>query len=157
MKRAVTGTFAIFPCRKQTTKKLKTFLCPSVDNFDYSVADAAIEKYKGYALYVGNGGICDIINATGRVMGMEDTLVNLYTEHEPTLHYIHRRNDMEIGVIERILDKHAKDISFLWMGEDLGSQIAPMISLDLYRRVFRPIHQRYIDLGKAYGLPGYDP
>ena len=145
--------FCDFPLQEADDEKIENFPVPSPDDFDFSVADAAVEKYRGYALYVGNAGTCDIINATGRVMGMEDTLVNLYTEHEPTLHYIHRRNDMEIGVIERILDKHAKDISFLWIGEDLGSQIAPMISLELYRKVFRPIHQRYIDLGKAYGLP----
>lgn len=44
-------------------------------------------------------------------------------------------------------------IDFVWIGEDLGTQIAPMISLELYRKVLRPRHQKFIDLAKAYCLP----
>jgi uroporphyrinogen decarboxylase len=39
------------------------------------------------------------------------------------------------------------------MGEDLGTQKGPMISVDLYRRHLRPRHQRVVDLGKTYGVP----
>jgi uroporphyrinogen-III decarboxylase len=41
----------------------------------------------------------------------------------------------------------------MWLGEDLGTQIAPMISLDLYRKVLKPIHKVFCDLAKAYGIP----
>jgi uroporphyrinogen decarboxylase len=40
----------------------------------------------------------------------------------------------------------------LQLGEDLGTQIGPMISVDLFRSVFRPRIQRFIDLGKRYGV-----
>jgi uroporphyrinogen decarboxylase len=39
------------------------------------------------------------------------------------------------------------------MGEDLGTQIGPMISVDMYRRILRPRHQKFVDLGKAFGIP----
>ena len=39
------------------------------------------------------------------------------------------------------------------MGEDLGTQIAPLISLDLYRRRLRPVHQKFVDLGRAFDIP----
>jgi uroporphyrinogen decarboxylase len=39
------------------------------------------------------------------------------------------------------------------MGEDLGTQHTPMISLDLYRRVLRPRHRRFIDLANRYNIP----
>jgi uroporphyrinogen-III decarboxylase len=39
------------------------------------------------------------------------------------------------------------------MGEDLGTQIAPIVSLDLYRKAIRPLHQRIVDLAKSFGLP----
>ena len=44
-------------------------------------------------------------------------------------------------------------IDFVWMGEDLGTQIGPLISLDLFRKHIRPRHQRVIDVAKSFGLP----
>ena len=41
----------------------------------------------------------------------------------------------------------------MWLGEDLGTQIAPMISLELYRKTLRPIHKRFADLAAAYNIP----
>ena len=41
----------------------------------------------------------------------------------------------------------------LMLGEDLGTQIAPMISLDLYRRHIRPIQEKFWRLAKAHGIP----
>ena len=44
-------------------------------------------------------------------------------------------------------------IDMLWLGEDLGTQIGPMISLDLFRRHIRPRHQLFVDLAKQWGIP----
>ncbi len=41
----------------------------------------------------------------------------------------------------------------LWMGEDLGTQNSPIISLDLYRNCLRPIHQQYVDIAKSFDIP----
>ena len=147
--------FCDFPLQNAPPEKIASFPVPSPDDFDYDSAVAFIRRHdkNGYAAHVGNAGKCDLINSTGRVMGMEDTLVNLLQEDEATLHYIDRRCDMEIGILERLLHRAADHVAFVWMGEDLGTQNMPMISLDLYRKVFRPRHQRYIDLAKSYGKP----
>ena len=112
-----------------------------------------IAAYKDYAIYIGNAGIPDIINSTGRIMSMEDTLVNLLTENEATLNFVNRRMDMQISIFERILEGNRGKIDFMWLGEDLGTQHAPMISLEMYRKVLKPIHKRFVDLAKAYKLP----
>jgi uroporphyrinogen-III decarboxylase len=39
------------------------------------------------------------------------------------------------------------------MGEDLGTQIGPMISLDLYRKHLRSRHQRFVDLAASFEIP----
>jgi uroporphyrinogen decarboxylase len=39
----------------------------------------------------------------------------------------------------------------LVIGEDLGTQIGPMIGPELFRRRLRPRHQRFVDLGKQHG------
>ena len=147
--------FCDFPLEGAEPEKIAAFPVPNPDDFDYDRAVADIERHyeNGYAVNIGDAGCADIINATGRVMGMEDTLVNLMMEDEATLAYIDRRLDMELGIWERLLARAADKITFVWMGEDLGTQRAPMISLELYRKVLRPRHQRYINLARAYDKP----
>jgi len=97
--------------------------------------------------------MADMINTTGRMMGMEQALINFMTGDEATLTYIRRLKEMELAQLEKTIRRANGKIDFLWLGEDLGTQIAPMISMDLYNRVLRPLHQRFIDLAKAYKLP----
>ena len=145
--------FCHFPLQNADEETIRAFPFPSPDDFDYEMALDYIRSQKEYALYIGSPGTGDIINSIGRVMGMEDTLVNLMTEDEATLDLARRKLGMEIGILERLLDKAGDALDFMWLGEDLGTQIAPMISLDMYRRVLRPMHQQFIDLAKAYHLP----
>jgi len=145
--------FCEFPLKGAEPEVIANFPVPDPDDFDYDTALEMMKAYGDYAIYVGNAGLCDIINATGRVMGMEDALVNLALEDEATLTYIDRRSNMELRMIDRLLSKSKGRIDFLWMGEDLGTQHAPMISLGLYRTVLKPRHQKYIDLANSYGIP----
>lgn len=144
-----------FPLEFATDEEIASFHVPSPDEFDY---DTAIEEIKywrnrGMAVQLGGAGTGDIINSTGMVMGMENTLVNLITENEAALELIDRRADLNIAILERLFEKASDDITYLALGEDLGTQHTPMISLELYRKVLRPRHQRYVDLAKVYNKP----
>lgn len=145
--------FCDFPLLDAEPEEIAAFPVPDPDDFDYEPVKDMLKTWDQHALYVGNPGNADIINATGRVMGMEQTLIHLITEEEATLTYISRRCDMELGILERILELAKGRIDFLFFGEDLGTQHAPIISLDLYRNVLKPFHKRYTDLAKAYGIP----
>ncbi|MBP5308340.1 MAG: hypothetical protein J6Z34_04300 [Clostridia bacterium] len=145
--------FCNFPLAGATEEEVDNFHVPSPDEFDYSFVPDQVKAYGEFAISCGDPGFADVINATGRVMGMEDTLVNLMIEDPATIRYIERRSEMELGKLERIIEAAKGGIDFMWIGEDLGTQIGPMISLDLYRKVLRPIHQKYIDLAKSYDLP----
>jgi uroporphyrinogen decarboxylase len=145
--------FCDFPLQNAQPETIATFPIADPDDFDYAAVAPRLAKHGTRALYAGNAGWADIINSTGRLMGMEDTLVNLATEDEATLAYIDRAWAMELEGLERTLLAAKGRIDFLWLGEDLGTQRTPMISLDLYRKVLRPRHQQYIDLGKAFNLP----
>ncbi|MBF0245073.1 MAG: hypothetical protein HQL31_07345 [Planctomycetes bacterium] len=58
-----------------------------------------------------------------------------------------------LELCSRTLEAAGGAVDFLWMGEDLGSQIAPLISMETYRTAIAPYHQRFIDLAKSYDLP----
>ena len=142
-----------FPLRGVDDEEIAAFPLPSPDDFDYNSASDYINSMGDYAIHVGGPGLGDIMNSTGFVMGMEDTYVNLLTRHEATLRYIDRRIDMQVETTYRLLDKNRDKIDFMWLGEDLGTQHTPLISLDMYRAVLRPRHQRLIDLAKSFDLP----
>ena len=66
---------------------------------------------------------------------------------------IDRRLAVQLEVTRRVLEAAEGRVDFVWMGEDLGSQNGPLISVDLYRRHLRPRHQRIADLARSFGLP----
>lgn len=145
--------FCDFPLKDAPDEIIASFPVPSPDDFDYDPVIDSMSEYGDHAVYIGGPGIADVINSTGRVMGMEQILINLAVSDKATLEYIDRKCAMEIGIIERLLSRASDRIDFFWMGEDLGTQNAPMISLDLYRKALRPIHERYMDIANAYELP----
>ena len=146
--------FCDFPLQGADDEKIANFPVPSPDDFDYAAIGEKILAYgDDMAVYIGSPGIPDIINSNGRIMSMEDILVHLITGNEAVLSFIDRRIDMQIAVMERTLSMYKDRIDFMWLGEDLGSQHKPMISLDLFRSIFRPRHQKFIDLAKAYRIP----
>lgn len=145
--------FCDFPLQGADEETIAGFHVPSLEDFSVEGLREELKPFADRAVYIGSAGMADIINSTGRVMGMEDTLVNLMTEDEATLTYVGRMVDMELGILEMALEEAGDLIDFMWIGEDLGTQRAPMISLEMYRRVLRPFHQKYIDLAKAYGKP----
>lgn len=147
--------FCDFPLKDAPAEKIASYPLPSADDFDYEASAARARTYarQGYAVRLGHAGMADLINTLGRVMGMEDALVNLACEDEATLHYVDRMYDWELAMMERQLERSKDDIAVFMWGEDLGTQHSPMISMDMYRRVLKPRHQRFIDLAKAYGKP----
>lgn len=145
--------FCDFPLQDADDEVIASYPVPNPDDFDYDAVGAQLERYKDFAVHLGSPGVPDIINSNGRIMGMEDVLCHLLTENEAALHFFDRRLQMQLTVLERTLEKYKGKIDFLWLGEDLGTQHTPLISLDLYRRVLKPRHQRFVDLAKAYDIP----
>lgn len=144
-----------FPLKDADSEIISNYPFPDPDDYDYDAEDRRIDQLieMGFAIHLGHPGLGDILNTTGTLMGVEDALINLGTEDEATLEMTDRRLAVQLEVIERQLIKSKGKIDFLWMGEDLGTQHTPIISMEMYRRVLQPRHQKFIDLAKAYDLP----
>ncbi len=145
--------FCDFPLQNATEDEVAAWPLPSPDDYDYSWIGAYCAQHAQMGLYAGSPGIADVINANGMLRGMEQTLVDLITDDAAGLLLARRRVEIQLAVLERTIAAARGQIAFLWMGEDLGTQIAPIVGLDLYRRTIRPLHQRVVDLAKAHGLP----
>jgi hypothetical protein len=142
-----------FPLRDADEETIANWPVPSPDDYDYSHVVEACARHGDMAIHVGNPGFGCIINSTGFLFGMEETLVRLITDDAGVLLYIDRMLDSMRETVRRTIEAAKGRIDFVWMGEDLGTQIGPMISHDLYRKHLRPRHQKDIDMAKSFGLP----
>ncbi len=146
--------FCDFPLQDAEDEDFDNFPVPNPDDFDYDIALEQAKSYQNqFGLHVGNPGVPDVINSNGRIMGMEDVLCHIMLDDEAAMRFIRKRADFQLKMMERTIDKCKDYLDFVWLGEDLGTQIAPMVSLELYRKKILPIHKQFIDLASSYNLP----
>lgn len=142
-----------FPLKDATEEEIAKWPMPNPDHYDYSRIAEACTVQREYAVYVGHPGIGDVINSTGMLRSMEQVLVDLITDDPAGLLIPKRRSAINLEILRRTLEAAKGGVDFLWMGEDLGTQIAPIISLELYRKHIKPIHKMFVDLAKSFNLP----
>jgi uroporphyrinogen decarboxylase len=142
-----------FPLRDATEEEVAAWPMPDPDHFDYSGIADQCKALKEYCVHCGGAGIGDIINSTGMLRNMEQVLVDLITDEPAGLLIGQRRSAIYLRIMERTLAAAKGGIDLLWMGEDLGTQIAPIISLDLYRKHIRPLHKSFIDMAASFNVP----
>ncbi len=142
-----------FPLADADLDAVVNWPMPSPDDFDYPAVAEQASRWNGYALTIGSPGWGDIINSTGMVRTMEQTLVDLMCDEPAAMAFIDRRIDVQVQVLGRALDAADGRVDLLWLGEDLGTQIGPLISLELFRKHLRPRLQRLVDLGRQRDIP----
>jgi uroporphyrinogen decarboxylase len=138
-----------FPLQNASVDEIAAWPLPNPDDFDYGVVAGQCRRWDEYGLCL----LCygDLINGNGMLRGMEQTLVDLITDEPAGLLLADRRFAVQEEMARRTLEAAAGRIDVLWLGEDLGTQRTPMISMDVFRRHFRPRYQRLVDVGKAFG------
>jgi uroporphyrinogen decarboxylase len=145
--------FCDFPLSDATEDEIAAWPMPNPDHFNYSRIADDCRSQREYCLSAGGAGTACIINRTAKLRGMEQILVDLMTDDPAGLLLIRRKQEIELEITRRTLEAGQGEIDFLWLGEDLGTQIGQMISLELYRKHLRPSHQQFVDLAKSFDLP----
>ena len=138
-----------FPLKDADEEQVARWPLPDPDSFDYSGVEKSCRQYDPYATYV----LCygDYINGNGFLRSMETTLIDLVTDNPAGQLLAERRFKIQAGITERILDRAKGRIDFVWLGEDLGTQIGPMISMKSFRKYVLPQYKMLVDLANAYG------
>jgi uroporphyrinogen decarboxylase len=145
--------FCDFPLKDATLEEVECWAMPSPDDHNYQAVAEQCARYPDHAIVAGNPGVGDIINSTGFLRSMEQVLVDLLSDDDAGLRLIDRKTEIHYQVMRRTLEAARGRVDVLWIGEDLGTQIGPILSLDLYRQQIRPRQQRFVDLGKEFGIP----
>ena len=142
-----------FPLRDATLEQVEAWPLPALDDFDYPQVGVQCQAWDGYYLIAGNAGIGDIINSTGMLRNMEQVMIDLITDDPAFLRYVERKNTLVLESLRRTIEAGNGAVDMLYIGEDLGTQLGPMISLKTFRKHIRPVMQKYVDLGKSFGIP----
>lgn len=142
-----------FPLKEAAVEDVEKWPMPSPDDFDYQAVKATCDRYREFGVFTGGAGYADVINKNGMIRGTEQTLVDLITEDPAGRLLTDRRVAIQLEIVRRTLEAADGGIDFLWIGEDLGTQIAPIISLDLYRSAIRPIHKQFAELAASFDIP----
>ncbi len=142
-----------FPLKDATVEQVEAWPLPSPDDFDYHAALDMCKKHEDLYIITGGASRGDNINSASRLRTMEQVLIDLITDAPAGLLLMDRKNAINVEVIRRTLELCKGKVDMVKIGEDLGTQIGPMISPRLFRKHIRPRLQRIIDLAKEFGLP----
>ena len=125
---------------------------PQVAWFDYSTIRSQCEALGGqYAVCIGSAGDMDFINTIGRMRGIEQVLEDLLTENEAFMEIMEARFRFYYGLHEATIEAADGMIDILHVGEDLGSQQGPTISIDMFDRLFAPKYEAIFQLAHRHG------
>lgn len=80
-------------------------------------------------------------------------MVDLATDDEARTRPIDRFLEVQHEALTLTLEAGRGRPGVLWMGEDLGAQRSPLVSRAISARHIRRRHQRFVELGRAWGLP----
>jgi len=142
-----------FPLAEADEAFIADWRFPDPDDFDYAALPDMVRHNAEFATHLGGAGLGCIINTAGFLRGMEQTLIDLITDDPAGLLLIRKMMDFQYAVLERELNAVGKTVDFVWMGEDLGTQRTPLISMEILKKHILPVHARFIGLAASYGLP----
>jgi len=135
----------------ESVEELKNYPFPTADLYDYDTVPQICEKYKDYALIAGSPGCLDFINGVAFGRGVEQVLLDIALENPVYLFIVEKRFEFFYEHIKRVLEKAQGAIDIVHVGEDLGTQLGPIISPATFKKLHVPYYKRFFDMVHSYG------
>ncbi|MCG3181384.1 MAG: hypothetical protein BIFFINMI_03772 [Phycisphaerae bacterium] len=142
-----------WPLRDATVEQVDAWPMPDPDDYDYAGVADACRRFDDYYILAGHPGIGDSINSCGMLRTMEQVLIDLATDEPAGLRLMDRRCEINREIMRRTLAAADGRIDMLWIGEDLGTQRGPTLSLAMFRKHIRPRLQRFVDVAAEFDVP----
>ncbi|MDR0496879.1 MAG: hypothetical protein LBH42_04625 [Treponema sp.] len=119
---------------------------PAVDDLcsDSGLRDIARPIYENsdFSIVGSCGG--SIFMLAQDLRGYENFLVDMMAEKEIATYTLDRITELRIAMTGRLLDQAGEYIDIVKIGDDLGGQNAPLISLELFRELIKPRTEKLI-------------
>ena len=96
--------FCEFPLAEAGPEEVAAWPMPSPDDFDYSGIAEQCRRWRSFAVCVGDPGTADVINSSGRVRGMEQTLIDFALDEPAGTLLAERRAEIQLEVLRRTIE-----------------------------------------------------
>jgi len=134
----------------QTVADLDAFRWPDPDWFDYAGLRAIAARH--YETRVVMCGYMAPLYLHNLLRGMEQSFMDPLAEPELTEELLRRVCEFEYQRHRRAFQAAAGLIDVAQVTDDLGCQTGPLMSLEVYRRFYKPHHERFIALCREFGI-----
>jgi uroporphyrinogen decarboxylase len=131
--------------------ELSGYRFPSPDWHDYSEEPRQVQFHEGFALYAGDPGHGDFINGIGFLRGVEQVLLDIGLEEPVYLWLLEQKFSFTFEKLRRTLEAAGGRIDVVHLGEDLGTQLGPLISLPAFDRLFAQKYAGLFSLAHDHG------
>jgi len=145
-----------YPLAKASTvKEIEDYKgWPSADIYDYSRVEQMASVHEGYCVICGG----DRLNRTAQLKpamylrGIEQILFDLATDEKLVCAINERLVHFFLEYNRRIFENSNKKIDIFFMGDDFGTQMGLMMSIGMWRRLFKPGFRRFIELAHKFDI-----
>lgn len=139
-----------WPLRDATTiEELEAFQWPSADWYDFSTIAAQCDEWPEQAI---EGCYVAPFYWHNHVRGLEQSCIDLIAEPALTAYILRRIGDFCREYATRFFEAAPGKIHLTQVTDDYGSQHGLLISAESYRKWFKPIQKRLIDLAHQAGV-----
>ncbi len=136
----------------ETIKEIEAYPWPSPDWADITSIGEQAKQWNGeYAILGGEWSPFwhDAID----LLGHENLYYQMYDHPAMVEALFEKITDYYFEVSRRTFAQFPDVIDIFFIGNDLGSQIGPLLGVELFNRFLAPSLKRLIDLGHSYGKP----
>lgn len=134
----------------QSVEDLDKYPWPQADWFDYErLKEALIGEHPKHVVMCGNMAPFYMHNT---LRGMEQSMIDIYENPEMTHEITRRIAKFFLAYSERIFETCKGLVDLGHMGDDYGSQAAPLISRKVFNQFYSPHLKNYADLCHSHGI-----
>lgn len=136
----------------KTVEEVEEYKWPTAEDFNYNVEYMINEAEKlvlteyaiGFPYYiVGSFAQAQLLR------GFKQFFSDLIIRPEVVKAIMNKITDIMVRVIKKYISPIGKYLDFVFFGDDLGTQSAPMISPKMYREFVKPNHKRIVEAFKS--------
>ena len=129
---------------------------PSPDWFDYSTLKDQIKKHENYAIMTAPGyATPGVLDAVQSLCGVEKAWGDMLINPKFFEALVQKLLDFYLPFVEKMLEAAGGKIDFFRVGDDFGTQRAPLIAPEVYRGLMKPALKALTEVAKRHGAYCY--
>ncbi len=138
-----------------TVGEIEKYNFPGPDDFDYQSVERSCKGYENYAVICTGDRLttrASIFKLAMYLRRMDKLLMDLALNPKFAQALIDKLLEFHLEHNRRTFAESADKIDIFMLGDDFGAQDGPLISLEMFRKFFKPALKKLIDLGHRFNL-----